>query len=146
MEEAQALALAEAALFAEAERDRHQYEGMPFDAMEASIMTESESQVSMDHHNQLGGYGMQEAELLENLMNLPDDESRHQLLQLLQQQEQQQHIQESLRMRPDRHYLTISKEGKRNLACFCCVRSVYITRHYHIYGRLTFSALCEYHS
>ncbi|GAX22124.1 hypothetical protein FisN_6Hh373 [Fistulifera solaris] len=111
MEEAQALALAEAALFAQAERDRRQYEGIPFDAMEASMMTESESQLSMDHHNQLGGFGMHEAELLENLMNLPDDESRHQLLQLLQQQEQQQLMQESLRMRPERHYLTISKEG-----------------------------------
>lgn len=120
MEEAQALALAEAALFAEAERERRQYEGMPFDAMDASMMTESDSQLSMDPRiNQLGGYGMEEAELLENLMNLPDDESRHQLLQLLQQQEHQQQMQESLRMRPERHYLTISKEGKKLFAGMC---------------------------
>ena len=119
--EAAALAMAEAALQEAAERERLQQQrqqqpmgGMasmpPMDAMDTSFVYHDMHQQQQPYMEQqfLG----QDAELLQNLMNMPDDESRNQLLQHLLQQEQLQQTVEAARMRPQTHHLTISKEGK----------------------------------
>ena len=110
--EAAALALAEVAAREAAARDRGQNavvngnrsggggDFMDFDNHRRPLQVE----------NQIGA---SEAELLQHLMSLPD-EARDQFLQVLSQQQTsqlQQHINFG-RMRPQKHYLTISTEGK----------------------------------
>ena len=128
--EAAALAMAEAAMHEAAERERLQEYGggVPMqDAMDAASMyaygdqmqiaygmdQQQQQQQQQGHAEQLYS---QDAELLQNLMSMPDDESRNQLLQSLLQQEQQNQMAEAARMRPQTHHLTISKEGTESFA------------------------------
>jgi hypothetical protein len=125
--EAAALAMAEAFLLEAADAERRRHSG-------AAMMPSDEMDISA-HGTGMGGDGMhfmdmsqqftenqflgQDADLLHNLMSMPDDESRAQLLQFLTQQEQQHQMVETVRTRPQRHHLTISKEGKSSRG-FCC--------------------------
>jgi hypothetical protein len=110
MDEATALALAKAA-FEEAasiERMQQSLVAMPPSRMMSEAMDFSMGNLQQYHDHQ------HDVDLLHNLMSLPDEHSRNQFLQLLsqqQQQEQHDHLLEAMRMRPQKHYLTISKEG-----------------------------------
>ena len=110
--EAAALAMAEAAAEEAAARERNALSGvglMPL-ALDAASMS-----VATDPMDQPSSHVTDDVELLQNLMNLPDDNARNQFLQLLSQQQQQNEqdrkMEEALRMRPRAHYLTISTEG-----------------------------------
>jgi hypothetical protein len=122
--EAAALAMAEAAMQEAAERERFEGSaGMLPDQMDTSSlyafgggMDHQPVYMEQQQQQQLPPGGQQflgqDAELLQNLMSMPDDESRNQLLQSLLQQEQQQQMAEAVRARPQTHHLTISREGK----------------------------------
>jgi hypothetical protein len=138
--EAAALAMAEAFLLEAADAERHRHSGaamMRSDDMDVSAhgaggAMGGDSMHLMDIPQQFteAQFLGQDADLLHNLMSMPDDESRTQLLQFLTQQEQQHQMVETVRARPQRHHLTISKEGKssRDFCCFLyCVLLVLIS-------------------
>lgn len=117
--EAAALAMAEAAFHEAAERERGDVASMPdaAGAMDTSSMYSYTGGNETGYEQQQIPAGVQQfmgqdAELLQNLMSMPDDESRNQFLQSLLQQEQEIQLKEAARMRPQTHHLTISREGK----------------------------------
>lgn len=115
--EAAALAMAEAAFREAAERERLQRGGLPSTMpttmdISSSYDIDDSSRVPFMNQQQMAfnQFAGSDAVLLQSLMNIPDEESRLQLIQLLSQQEQNQRI-ETVLTRPPCHYFTISKEG-----------------------------------
>ena len=119
-----ALAVAQAALEEAAAQERLRQQRsvqMPVPMMDPSQSSVGNTVQYMDPmqvNNQVAG--VQDVDLLQTLLNLPDDNARNQFIQLFSQQQQQQQneMMEAIQTRPEKHYLTISAEGENRVSCF----------------------------
>ena len=89
------------------------------------------------HLNHLEGQpqqGQQQVDMLQELMGIPgtnldENATAHQLMQVIEHQRQQQQAtlaaaEEALQMRPEKHYLTISQDGKLERRSICYASSM----------------------